>query len=85
MKQYIFTIIFGLLILGPKKKNKETHYYVGVWGGSTIQRNNTNQAHKNMCFSGLIRINDEKVNENYNIGGLEINPEILNSRKDKRF
>jgi len=60
MKQYIFTIIFGLLILWPKKKNKETYYYAGVWGGSTIQRNNTNLAHKNMYFSSLIRINGEK-------------------------
>jgi hypothetical protein len=85
MKQYICTIIFGLLILGHKKKNKETYYYVGLWSERIIQRNNPNLAHKNMYFSSLIRINGEKVNENYNIGGLEINPEILNSRKDKRF
>jgi hypothetical protein len=38
-----------------------------------------------MYFNGLIQINGEKVTANYNIGGLEINPEILNSRKDKRF
>jgi hypothetical protein len=51
----------------------------------TIPRNNPNVAYKNMYYSCLIRINGEKVNANYNIGSVEINPAILNCGKDKRF
>jgi len=85
MKQYIFTIIFELLILGSQIKTRQTYWYVSLWSEITIHTKSPNLTYKNMPCSGLIRINGEKVKINYKIGGIEINPEILNSRKGKRF
>jgi len=76
---------FWITYTWAQEKKQRNLLLRGLWSERIIQRNNPNLAHKNMYFSSLIRINGEKVNENYNIGGLEINPVILNSRKDKRF
>lgn len=76
---------FWITYTWAQEKKQRNLLLRGLWSERIIQRNNPNLAHKNMYFSSLIRINGEKVNENYNIGGLEINPVILNSRKDNRF
>lgn len=85
MKQYIFTIIFALLILGAQAKHKESYYYVGVWDGSSVQINNPNIVNKNKFCIGLIRINGKKVKTNYKIGGIEINPANFEFKKGQEF
>ena len=76
---------FWITYTWAQEKKQRNLLLRGLWSERIIQRNNPNLAHKNMYFSSLIRINGEKVKINYKIGGIEINPEILNSRKGKRF
>ena len=61
---------FWITYTWAQEKKQRNLLLRGLWSERIIQRNNPNLAHKNMYFSSLIRINGEKVNENYNIGGL---------------
>ena len=74
LKQYIFTIIFGLLLVSAQAKKPKTTYYVGVWDGTAVQLNNPNLVgKKKFCVKSII-INGQKVKTNYKIGGIEFNP-----------
>lgn len=85
MKQYIFTIIFGLLVFGASAKHKKSYYYVGVWDGNSVQINNPNVVNKNKYCISLIRVNGKKVKTNYNIGGIEFNPASLEFKQGQEF
>jgi hypothetical protein len=81
-KQYIFTIVFGLLLnIGYAQKTKTT-YFVGVWDGNMIQINNPNVVGKNSFCVQKIVINGKKIKTNYKIGGIEINPEEFNFKPE---
>ena len=73
-KQYIFTIIFGLLISVAHAKKPKTTYYVGVWDGTAVQINNPNVVGKKKFCVLSMTINGKKIKTNYKIGGIEFNP-----------
>lgn len=74
LKQYIFTIIFGLLIVSAQAKKPKTTYYVGVWDGTAVQLNNPNVVGKRKFCVKKMTINGQKIKTNYKIGGIEFNP-----------
>jgi hypothetical protein len=73
-KQYIFTMIFGLLIFQLWAKPPKTTYFVGKWDGNTVQINNPQIVNKNAFCIAEIMINGKKVKTNYKIGGIEFDP-----------
>jgi hypothetical protein len=74
LKQYIFTIIFGLLVFTATAKKPKVVYYVGVWDGTAVQINNPNVVGKNKYCIERMTINGKKIKIDYKIGGLEFNP-----------
>jgi hypothetical protein len=73
-KQYIFTMIFGLLVLQLWSKPPKTSYFAGKWDGNVVQINNPQVVNKNAFCITQITINGKKVKTMYKIGGIEFDP-----------
>jgi hypothetical protein len=73
-KQYIFTIIFGLLLVSGYAKPPKTTYFAGKWDGNAVQINNPQVVNKNAYCITQITINGKKVKTIYKIGGIEFDP-----------
>jgi len=77
MKNFLFTILFGLLTVTLTAGGGKTYYFVGVWDGNNIQVNNPQQTDKNKFCIKTIRINGVKVKADYKIGGIDIDAKAL--------
>lgn len=73
-KQYIFTIIFGLLVLVATAGKPESSYFTGKWDGNMVQINNPKNANKNKYCIKKIYVNGKKIKVNYKSQGIEFNP-----------
>lgn len=73
-KQYIFTIVFGLLLTLTYAKPPKTSYFVGKWDGNTIQINNPQVVNKKQFCILNITVNGKKIKTEYKIGGIEFDP-----------
>lgn len=74
LKQYIFTIIFGLLVLTAMAVKPKTSYFTGKWDGNMIQINNPQKANKNKFCIKKIYVNGKKIRTDYKSQGIEFNP-----------
>jgi hypothetical protein len=73
-KQYIFTMVFGLLLFYASAKPPKTSYFVGKWDGNTIQINNPQVVNKKKFCVLNITVNGKKIKTTYKIGGIEFDP-----------
>lgn len=71
-KQYIFTMVFGLLLIYPYAKPPKTSYFVGKSDGNLIQINNPQVVNKKQFCITNVTINGKKIKTDYKIGGVEI-------------
>ncbi|CAG5087610.1 hypothetical protein [Parvicella tangerina] len=73
-KQYIFTIIFGLLVIVATAGKPKTSYFTGKWDGNMVQINNPKRANKNKFCIKKIYVNGKKIKANYKSQGIEFDP-----------
>lgn len=73
-KQYIFTIIFGLLVLTATAGKPKTAYFTGKWDGNMVQINNPQKANKNDFCIRKLYVNGKKIKVNYKSQGIEFDP-----------
>jgi hypothetical protein len=72
--QYIFTMVFGLLLFSAYAKPPKTSYFVGKYDGNLIQINNPQVVNKKQFCVLNITVNGKKIKTDYKIGGVEFNP-----------
>ncbi len=85
MRQLIFTIVFGLLVISAFAGRKKSYYFVGVWDGKEVKINNPNVVNKNKFCIKYIRINGVKIKANYKEGGIIIDPKTYGFSQGKEF
>lgn len=73
-KQYIFTIIFGLLVISATAGKPKSSYFTGKWDGNMIQINNPQKANKNKYCIKKVYVNGKKIKVNYKSQGIQFNP-----------
>ncbi|MCB9194807.1 MAG: hypothetical protein H6598_01100 [Flavobacteriales bacterium] len=70
-KQYIFTIVFGLLTILSFAGKPKTVYFTGTWDGNMIQINNPQEVGKNKFCVAKIYVNGKKIKTDYKTQGIE--------------
>ena len=69
--QYIFTIIFGLLVIVATAGKPKSSYFTGTWDGNMVQINNPQKANKNKYCIKKIYVNGKKIKVNYKSQGIQ--------------
>lgn len=74
LNQYIFTMVFGLLLSFGYAAKPKNVYFTGSWDGNLIQINNPQAVGKNQFCVTKIFINGKKIKTDYKTQGIEFNP-----------
>jgi hypothetical protein len=71
-RQYIFTLLFGLLLNSAFAGDGKTYHFTGVWDGNSVQIINPQEIGKNKFCIQKMYVNGVKIKGKFKTGGIEL-------------